>query len=337
VLLGIIVRSAVAQPLLPGSHRGLSPAQRGRDAPPAPLRLLLQVPYPERIPLLLRQYARLPWTILMAVPAAALDECGATCGAACVCVELSLHHHLDARGAPGCTARMHDLLIAPHADGSSDLLFAHADMWLSPAVYARTRGTAQETVLLPARRTFTHWSCATPGSERFVEQADAWPFWANFSASCDAAIRRDRESGASDGALTQLNKCCYGWSDLLYLPRRAQSTFATLARGAFRTAESHEGSIVTIALALNASGVAPLDTLTCEGDCCNVDGASIWERITQDTLCAHPVDLRDRTGWSRALPLIDRAMEGLNIPEAAGGSSTGFTRKSKESGFWDID
>ena len=276
-----------------------------------PLRVLFSLPYAERIPELLSHYGPLNWTMIMAMGAVNLASCHNLCGDQCSCVLLpepcdSTVKNLD--GTHKISMRVHDLLIAPFADGSSNLLFAHADMWMSRRMGALLRSdTYRDKMVLP--RSPSEHMCHQPGTTAFDNVK--WMFWESFGPRCAAAVGSaspppDDESPDVLWPLRGLGQCCYGWVDLFYLPKAAQALFAQLATGPLASVEMHEASIVTIAHALAREGIADLVDFGCQGDCCNSAKAKLLREVTNATTCMHPraqdpVDLSDAEGWARVV------------------------------------
>lgn len=271
----------------------------------SPLRVLFQVPHVERIPMLLRHYAHLNWTMLMATGSASLSLCERLCVRSehCTCAQLPDPCDttvVNPDGTPKLSRHMHDLLIAPYADGSSDLLFVHADMWLSRRVDALLRSDDYRHKIVMPRARAEHM-CYRPGTADFANVS--WPLWEQFAPLCASAIATYSPKAEDDEPdvgwpLRAYGHCCYGWSDLLYLPRAVQPYWAALATGPLAEVEGHEAAISTISHALAFEGVAELTDLSCGGDCCNAANEPLLHAITQTTNCMHPVDLRDAAGWA---------------------------------------
>jgi len=248
------------------------------------MRLLLLVPYAERIPMLMQQYSCLPWSIIMAV--ADVPSCQNACAdfkPACTCTQLSWKQDSSNQQY----TQFHHQLIANHADGSSDLLYSHADMWLSRHIYATLQGT--KSMMGP-----TGSSCSTPGPGCSF-QPSSWPFWADFSRGCCDGMHQ----GSDDAQpLLEFGACCTGWADLAFLPRDTQTMFASIARGPLAGVACHEGTIPTIMHAVAKAQRSVVHSLQCAGGALGGIG---WGDITDDTRCAHPVDLRDGAGWEIGL------------------------------------
>ena len=147
------------------------------------------------------------------------------------------------------------------------------------------------------------YACYATGSAA-ARNFTAWSWWPGFHPACEEGSR-DGQGGLDPGRvmLRASGRCCYGWSDLLYLPRASQRAFASLAKGAFGQTNAHEGAIPTIALALaNAGVVLAVRALGCAGGCCAGPG---WAGVQAGgrPLCSHPMDLRDEAGWQRAVEM----------------------------------
>ena len=277
----------------------------GGDAPP--LRLLLNVPHPERLPMLLDVYQQIPWHILFAVAPANLTGCRDVCGARCECVELpSQCDSVVAGGQGGKTGFQHSLLVAPHADGSSDLLYAHGDMWLSRRLYDLVRGKHRHSIVLPAG--LENVRCAAPGTREWQQYSRAWTALRaeGFFPKCRALLSGGGPASEAHRLLRQANVCCHGWSDLLYLPRATQPMFAAMATGPFGELSVAEGAIVTIAEAITRANISQARaSAECAGDCCIqrinlAPGQTTYDLIQAGTVCAHPVDLRNSSAWYEA-------------------------------------
>jgi len=269
------------------------------DATPQPqLRILLLTPHPERIPLLIDHYRGLPWRMLMAVAQERREECAALCGGECECVDLPSQcdsSSIYERTGRPVSGHHHNLLIAPHADGSSDLLFTHSDMWMSRRMHEFV-AQRRTHILLPGAQ--LPESCHTPGTAAF--SGNTWDKWPQWGPRCEAAML---ENGNSTTAriLRGANVCCHGWADLLYLPAASQRLFAEMATSQFLAATApHEGVIATIVNALTQQGLFSATGIGCAGSCCDVVG---YGEISNTTLCAHTVDLRDAGGW-RSVALL---------------------------------
>ena len=273
-----------------------------------PLRLLLQVPYPERVPMLIAEYRCTPWSIIFAVAPDYLDDCAEQCGQHCTCVEMPEVCD-SARVENGFSKYVHNLLIAPHANASSDLLFAHADFWLSNRIYELVRGPYRHNIVLPSKpENLWPESCYAPGtnlSSVVLKSGNPWLPWREFGPICQAGMNGTTDDEASL-MLKDLGACCRGWVDLLYLPRETQAMFAAMATGMFNATKFHEGAIPTITAAIARANLSqPLVGLGCAGSCCDgagdladlSPGMTTYDLINDETICAHPVDLRNRTAW----------------------------------------
>lgn len=277
-----------------------------------PLRVLLTVPYPERLHLLLDKYSAGEWScvttqLIIMVPSETMSTCNADCAdGRCVCAELP--EKCDSTKI--ATSRsIHNLLLAPYADGSSDLLFAHSDLWLGNQLARSLAGRGlraldRDAIWLPGRdgsgvddsgmlradkMISSKSTLALPGGGCFDANASvAWDWWESFAPKCAAAQRRD---DAVHAPLRALGVCCFAWVDLLYLPMAKQQEFAALATGGLAEAKSHEGAIATIVAALTMHGATGeqsgrVQGVGCHGGCCQ--GASL-DYVRNDTLCMHRV------------------------------------------------
>ena len=148
------------------------------------------------------------------------------------------------------------------------------------AVWTRNAGTAPVAGASPGsfywrNRTRTTYRC--PDATGKLDSP--WDWWMDAHLRC-------RTAALSRGVA----ECCYGWSDFVYLPRRAHAAFTELA-AAFR-AVFHEVALPTILNELrNRSGGVKWDTssLRCAGGCCvNLP----WNRETLNAPCGHKVLLQ---------------------------------------------
>ena len=186
----------------------------------------------ERLPLLLAAHACVPaLRVVLLIYRRQEQRClaatrGATahgwCASGCSCIV--------ARAEP---SHMH-VNIAAAADGKHDLLYSHADMLVNvSALLSSTAGspmTASPSGGLMMRGVgrvrsrcipITQMaSCSGSGDNNYTCGGYRWWWWVRSDKACRMA-----------GALLGLDECCYGWSDLLFLPARAQATFRRLAAG----------------------------------------------------------------------------------------------------------
>ena len=189
--------------------------------------------------------------------------------------------------------------IAQLLDGTSDVIFAHADMWLniSAIVGLLTRENAHSSkTAMPfsglMMRGMPVESACVPlttmskchGRSGNVTCGDrTWHWWMGSQTSCPEAAQR---SG--------LSACCYGWADLLYLPWRAHAAFRALS-DVFREV-FHEVAIPTMLHGMQQATTRwgpPVPWLqagfSCAGSCCsNVNG---WTRA--------PISVIDERGTQR--------------------------------------
>jgi len=113
-----------------------------------------------------------------------------------------------------------------------------------------------------------------------------WSWWKTSHTTC----LRAAEAWPSASPLKP-RACCYGWSDLLFLPAKVHEAYRGLAHAFRRT--FHEVAIPTIlnALASPSTGYrwAP-DATTCLGGCC---ARLPWNQNTQHAVCAHRIALQE--------------------------------------------
>ena len=299
-----------------------------------PTRLLvLAAGLAHRLPILLRAYSCVPRLQLVAlVLTRELSGCwqviatarmyGACPGSnACTCAELK---HTQAS---------RHLEISRWADGSGDLIFTHADLWIHmPRLLARLTlmkpggalGTPGGGMEVGGRHVesqcvpMDEMKSCTAGVEGTPPRSDAvltcrghrWFWWDNSSLECRAAA-----SELGGGLVTS---CCYGWADLVILPARAHESFARLARAFART--FHEVAIPTIVHAISSNealGQVPHHPLQCVGSCCSrvedplgnawghhriMPRAPNWRRVGTDSnvVCAHRLSLGHLASINRA-------------------------------------
>ena len=268
------------------------------------LTLLLRCSSAEYLPLVLPAFACVDVSVVFQFDsvrehARCTNLCGAETsgggGLGCTCVM-----HLDV------VKEMQHVAIARHATGESDLLYAHADMWVNlPRIMALLH---PERAFTP-RRGLQHRpgggqpmcvDVARIGECTPVQQPqgnahqspgcalecgrDRWAWWSNSLHKC-------RLAAGTHG----FRWCCYAWSDLLFLPAAAQPAFRRLASSAFASV-FHEVAIPTILQELTrrattsgaSSGVRWSPSLDCLGGCCtNVH----WNRTVARSFCAHRVSL----------------------------------------------
>ena len=220
---------------------------------------------------------------------------------------------------------MHNLLLAPHADGSSDLLYAHADMWLSRRMYTVLRGPRRQQIHMPGSYKRPNYptnepvtessamtSCHTPGEADFY--SERWIGWNNsnragcnngavwkafcWANTCSAMLQSGR-TDELDLLLQSANTCCYSWSDLLYLPSHTQRLFSRMVTQIpeLRDHPYHEAVVGTVVEAIERATGRHTVGLRCGGSCC-AGSTSAYEEIEENgSLCHHPVDLRNESGW----------------------------------------
>ena len=184
--------------------------------------------------------------LVILMPRPMLASCKAHCQHAsdgCECVGL--------RWVPELAHRS----IASFTDGSSDLLYMHSDFWVnvrgllrggwlgansvlpdaSTSDWPRTRARGlppmapQDCLPLEAMAQCTGRNGnITCGGNR------TWAWWSGSHHLC-------HQAALSVGA----SHCCYGWSDMLYLPAAAHTAYKAMAEGAFANV-FHEVAIPTI-------------------------------------------------------------------------------------------
>jgi len=155
-------------------------------------------------------------------------------------------------------------------------------------------------------------TCFSLGDE--LNNEPTWFWWDNSQAACASAIRT---SGVA------FNQCCFGWSDLVYLPASTHKRFRSMAwafQGVF-----HEVALPTILHALAYDGVAMLAFVDCTGGCCwDLEWLSVG-----GALCHHRVMLEQDADAREHLPCAGgkgddyfRASEAQAAPQAQSGGGS---------------
>ena len=322
--------------------RGFHPEQRRRHMRHDRPRLVLLVhamKRTERIPLVLRAYGCAPdiFAVVVLVYRSGLKPCREAVAAS--------------RSSPGRACRrcscfvarsepeyMH-LNIAALADGTADLLFTHMDGFVNASMLPLLR--RHNETATPAGGLSLHGQPVEPAcisldslahcsgdakSANVTCGGRTWAWWSHSHIHCLAA-----------SSALGIKECCYGWSDLVYLPAHTQAAFRRLAAGASglvatariaRTpavtleqagslaalqpastdmrAVFHEVAIPTIlnAMRLPRWGGMPWRRVRCLGSCCTGVNSPTFESGGPH-LCAHKVHLpalvqerpKGRPGW----------------------------------------
>ena len=208
--------------------------------------------------------------------------------------------------------------LAQHATGNRDLLFAHGDMWLNWPWLRASRWLSDGSMSITPRRGLDVIKVAPNAQTVNVETAPrhtgAVCLPITMASQCERInatrcgfARRncslircgDTVWGYDFGSFhsfpiavhkENLTEWCIGWSDLIFLPRRAQARFRDLARGAFREV-FHEVAIPTILNALSTTGCRWAPALDCLGSCCqNLNPRHLRQNMSHIP-CAHRVPL----------------------------------------------
>ena len=219
----------------------------------------------------------------------------------------------DRGWAPGPHHLAHVNLCSAAVGGLDDVLFIHADMWVQlerlplqaaaillpsassgasgleawfPPAFDHPRGCP-----VPAhanrRRTYqrvpseVHGGCVPLA---MVAHECSWHWMWDARVECTAAA-----------AATNASVCCFGWADILYVPRALVAPFGR-ALGGFAGVH-HEVAVATVLrlLATRDPARAAVRALQCHGSCCarlSPDGFQPDPR-TSDALCGHRLKLND--------------------------------------------
>lgn len=262
------------------------------------------------------------------VTAVAAATAEGACGSGCACavsVTEPTHMHQN---------------IAQYATGERDLLYTHMDMFvnvsminfmrrqnatISPAHGLQMGSERVESWCMPRQHLQNCTGAQQPGSPRTCN-GRTWWWWSQADVTCRVAARA-----------LNLDVCCYGWADFVWLPAHAHRTFRRLAtggssleplatnarlghrllRGAARYNRDdfrevmHEVAIPTILHHMQAEpwGRVRWRRLDCEGSCCSSfrPGEFIHRAAQRPLLCAHKIYLPSlysppgqRRRWERA-------------------------------------
>ena len=129
----------------------------------------------------------------------------------------------------------------------------------------------------------THIVEKSPGCSRRLA-------WRRNAPAVPALSRSSEYVHTSRAADIPLRYCCYGWSDIFYVPHFALEAFSRLT-GALRS-EPVEVAIPTVAALLEEQASVPWWKMPCIGDCCRqLKQPSAYSPYTITTLCAHKLAL----------------------------------------------
>ena len=233
--------------------------------------------------------------------------------------------------------------IAAHATGTThDLLYTHIDMYLNLSQIRnlqRLNATVSPSNGLWMGRRSVEPACVratalpdcigAPNTDNNRTcEGRTWWWWNRADLACFHAAKALR-----------IGRCCYGWADLLWLPRHAQLPFARLAVGGRELIATrkdargrlldldlvdrfsrsdlrevfHEVAIPTIMNALQSArwGGVRWHQARCDGSCCSAFTPALFARAAErrPLLCAHKVALQSlekpqgrRRWWQRDAP-----------------------------------
>jgi hypothetical protein len=190
--------------------------------------------------------------------------------------------------------------VAPFADGLSDMVFTHADLWFNLSLlnsWRRLRNHSAsprgglgmvEPYCHPLRDMMT---CQTVGDGNTTCAGRQWHWWSNSAPQC-----------LQLASLANLTSCCYAWSDWFFVPKTAHAALRSLANSFKFRFLFHEVAVPTVLHALNLPrwGGTPHAMLPCTGSCCTqlTDGAQLghaggsWRQVAPSaSMCAHRLSL----------------------------------------------
>lgn len=262
---------------------GLLRQEGGREQPVgAPLRecvlasdprvtFLVHLPHVERLPTILSAYRchhdRVA-LVLLTSPSE-LMECERACSSTLSCACITRRHPVT----------LQHRNIIPFLKGKTDLLYFHADMWIDGGRMLREISANRHAAFMPAaglQNPASGGAILKNGCVPLEQLGDhsAW-VWPNRSKlTCRAAV-------ASAGLMGRRlpAQCCYGFSDLLFLPARLQHPFAQVASD-FEDVV-HEVAIPTVIHALSSWDVHVSRSINCLGGCC----VGVTWNDTKNALC----------------------------------------------------
>ena len=129
----------------------------------------------------------------------------------------------------------------------------------------------------------THIVDASPGCSRRLA-------WRRNAPAVPALSRSSEHVHTSRAADIPLRYCCYGWSDIFYVPHFALEAFSRLTSALH--SEPVEVAIPTVAALLEEQASVPWWKMPCIGDCCRqLKQPSAYSPYTITTLCAHKLAL----------------------------------------------
>ena len=198
------------------------------------------------------------------------------------------------------------------------VMFAHMDMWINVrSVYYRG-DVPLDSVWVPYGGMLSAWWKTRPAwvNGSVSDSGALGPYCALAGASwrerapshivdaspgCSTAKRRNAPAlpalsrsseyvHTSRAADIPLRYCCYGWSDIFYVPHFALEAFGRLTSALH--SEPVEVAIPTVAALLEEQASVPWWKMPCIGDCCRqLKKPSAYSPYTITTLCAHKLAL----------------------------------------------
>ena len=190
------------------------------------------------------------------------------------------------------------------------VMFAHMDMWINvrsvyyrgdvplDSVWVPYGGLAQGEMERNARKPVSNPYCALAGASW---RASVPEHIRKLSPGCSTDKRRDAPAlpvlsrsseyvHASQSADTPLRYCCYGWSDIFYVPHFALEAFDRLTSALH--SEPVEVAIPTVAALLEEQANVPWWKMPCIGGCClQISNPSAYSPYTITALCGHKLGL----------------------------------------------
>ena len=190
--------------------------------------------------------------------------------------------------------------VAEFALGREHILYAHSDVFLNLPMWSRLiLAKANDTMLPNAGLHGTTYtpipSACVPATEAALNRSTRWFWHLDARPKCRLAANgmKPAELGGADGHARWMRApvCCYGWSDVAFVPMRAQAAFRRAVRNSFWDVQC-EVAFPTVFRALQVARVANQSLIGCLGGCCQ---KVPWMNVRPPTLCAHRTDLEMAT------------------------------------------
>lgn len=200
-------------------------------------------------------------------------------------------HHCKCEDAEFDRAMAHNS-IAKYATGERNILYTHADMWINLNKWKRLMHTNTSYHMMTPKMgllgsnyyplTQYHPRCYT---SNVIQASREWFWHLNSKQICVDLSHSLQQRLFAKVALD----CCYGWADLVYIPRRAHSAFKIGAH-VFRNLQI-EVAIPTILNAIQTTTRIKWVHINCAG------GSLVrvpWRSLSHDkSLCAHKVPIHE--------------------------------------------